>query len=238
MPAFRLGPLGPGRSVVGLLQPSTRRRPAPVAGTDPARVDAAATQAQGGSHSKEDVSAARMARAMQYKATQGGGDKGLTPPLAVQPSPEAPAASQPSTGTNNMNKSLMVDGDTLDVGRLIQGSNRGTATGRGSETTVADFLKKALEQPESSLSQGLASGRINMEQYTAAREERQKQLGAEIISADQSYNPNEGSRSGGGEEVYKPKVTTWGVFPRPNNVRTQWVTGGEVGHEVTVCKSN
>lgn len=54
---------------------------------------------------------------------------------------------------------------------------------------------------------------LRPEEFTRQKEERQKAMGVDIITVDPNYRPE-----GASAERYQPKVTTWGVFPRPNNI--------------------
>lgn len=94
---------------------------------------------------------------------------------------------------------------------------------------------------------------MSMEQFSVAKEERQKEMGSVIITADQSYDPGAGgqipeadassreassSSSGSGSAAteneldesgnYKPKVSTWGVFPRPNDISKAYGGGRDI----------
>eukprot|EP01023_Acetabularia_acetabulum_P021889 TRINITY_DN2162_c0_g1_i2.p1 TRINITY_DN2162_c0_g1~~TRINITY_DN2162_c0_g1_i2.p1 ORF type:complete len:385 (+),score=62.90 TRINITY_DN2162_c0_g1_i2:47-1201(+) len=62
--------------------------------------------------------------------------------------------------------------------------------------------KEVISVQESKLVEGIDKS-LRPEQFTLQKEEKRKQLGAEIISVDKNY---------------KPKVQTWGVFPRPQNI--------------------
>lgn len=61
------------------------------------------------------------------------------------------------------------------------------------------------------------------EEFTAAKEQRLKQKGAEIITVDPNYRPE-----GESVEKYQPKVTTWGVFPRPKNISQVYGGGRDI----------
>jgi hypothetical protein len=112
-------------------------------------------------------------------------------------------------------------------------------SGTGSSAEPADWLKGVLAD------QGpVQDPNVRMEVFTEAKEERMRQRGADIITIDPSYRPDlnysdaepssntetgasssdtsadsaESSGSSEQEGKYKPKVTTWGVFPRPKNI--------------------
>lgn len=91
--------------------------------------------------------------------------------------------------------------------------------GSGSTTEAADWMKGVMEEG-SELTQGLDT-KMRMEEFTLAREERLKQLGAKIITADPTYQPSDSGTK------YQPKVSTWGVYPRPNNI-SETYGGGRV----------
>ena len=117
---------------------------------------------------------------------------------------------------------------------------RGLFEGAGSETEAAAFLKgvfAASPSPSPSSSSSEEGGRkaeeekpldpnMRAEEFTALKTARERARGAEIITVDAGANAAEGGGGGGddgsgsaeGENGYRPKVATWGVFPRPDNI--------------------
>lgn len=49
--------------------------------------------------------------------------------------------------------------------------------------------------------------------FTLRKEEEMKARGVEMITRDRTYDPQKEQAAG-----YKPKVSTWGVFPRPQDI--------------------
>ncbi|KAF6250505.1 hypothetical protein COO60DRAFT_1646775 [Scenedesmus sp. NREL 46B-D3] len=117
-------------------------------------------------------------------------------------------------------------------------------SGAGSADEAAEWLKGVLqERPD----QPQFDPGMRLEEFTAAKEAAMRQRGAEIITAfPEDFQPSApaagdiataeaaaaaaaagggiaaapGAVDSSGEEgdKYKPKVTTWGVFPRPSNI--------------------
>lgn len=110
-------------------------------------------------------------------------------------------------------------------------------TGTGNDAEAADWLKGVLADKGPVL-----EGNMRMEEFTEAKEKIMRQRGADIITIDPNYRPDltgysteaesagdsagtstEGAEGTGSSEQeagsgYKPKVTTWGVFPRPKDI--------------------
>jgi tetratricopeptide (TPR) repeat protein len=67
---------------------------------------------------------------------------------------------------------------------------------------------------------------MRAEEFTALKTARERARGAEIITVDAAANEAEGGEGGAGaggegsgpENGYRPRVSTWGVFPRPDNI--------------------
>ncbi|GMH41624.1 hypothetical protein BSKO_09534 [Bryopsis sp. KO-2023] len=76
---------------------------------------------------------------------------------------------------------------------------------RGSASEAAGFLKDVYSEEKAKLVADIKKNMPNMrpEDFTEAREERVRAMGADVISVDKSY---------------KPTVSTWGVYPRPDNI--------------------
>ena len=62
------------------------------------------------------------------------------------------------------------------------------------------------------------------------KEEQAKARGVEFITKDKSYNPLENQR----DPSYKPKVATWGMFPRPSDISKTY-GGGKTYRPGEVC---
>ncbi|BDA43302.1 hypothetical protein COCOBI_04-3140 [Coccomyxa sp. Obi] len=93
----------------------------------------------------------------------------------------------------------------------------GTEWGRssvGSAEEAAPFLREIVQKEASS-----GSKELSAEQFTLAKEMEQRERGAEIITIDS------GASVSGAEGAYKPKVATWGVFPRPSNISREYGGG-------------
>lgn len=91
---------------------------------------------------------------------------------------------------------------------------------------AAPFLREIVQKEASS-----GSKELSAEQFTLAKEMEQRVRGAEIITIDGAASVS------GAEGAYKPKVATWGVFPRPSNISREYGGGrtirpGEVCHAV------
>jgi hypothetical protein len=109
-------------------------------------------------------------------------------------------------------------------------------TGTGNDAEAADWLKGVLSDKGPAL-----DANMRMEEFTEAKEQMMRQRGADIITIDPNYRPDltgystesesagsagtstEGAESTDSSEQeggskYKPKVTTWGVFPRPKDI--------------------
>lgn len=70
------------------------------------------------------------------------------------------------------------------------------------------------EASSSNISQDLSA-----EQFTLAKEMEQRERGADLITIDN------GESGSGVEGAYRPKVATWGVFPRPSNISREYGGG-------------
>ncbi|GAX77168.1 hypothetical protein CEUSTIGMA_g4613.t1 [Chlamydomonas eustigma] len=167
----------------------------------------------------------------------------LTPPQNVVPFLDrTPDASLPST----------------ELAALI--FNATQAPGRGSAIQAEPSLASVLRS-DSNL-----DANLRPEEFTLQKEERMKQMGAQIITVDQTYNPGASmadstqlreakskesassskyqgsatsptntSNSASGstiqvsdEVLYQPKVSTWGAFPRPNNISEAYGGGRNI----------
>ncbi|KAF5834031.1 hypothetical protein DUNSADRAFT_9470 [Dunaliella salina] len=132
---------------------------------------------------------------------------------------------------------------------VIQSANIGP--GRGSAYQPAEALRGALQ--ESTLLEGIDTSNMKMSEITELKEARRRALGAELIVADEAYRPtsksdkgrigspqpsnieamqgNQQSQGGSGDPpsadqpLYAPKVSTWGLFPRPSNISSAYGGG-------------
>ena len=71
--------------------------------------------------------------------------------------------------------------------------NATQAPGRGSASEAASSIAAVLS------SETVLDPTMRAEEFTLAKEQRTKNMGAEIITVDQSYNP--GTRPGGDDEI-------------------------------------
>ena len=60
------------------------------------------------------------------------------------------------------------------------------------------------------------SADLRPEMFTIYKEEETKARGVEFITKDKNYNPLKQQSQAPAD--YKPKVATWGVFPRPPDI--------------------
>ncbi len=68
-----------------------------------------------------------------------------------------------------------------------------------------------------------ADAALSPEQFTLKREAELRSRGAELITVDA---PPEGAVAGSGADAaYRPKVATWGGFPRPANISREFGGG-------------
>lgn len=142
------------------------------------------------------------------------------PPSKVISASSPPPSSSSSTSTTPVEK-------------------RGIFDGAGSETEAAAFLKgifsSSSEEEEGDENEKPLDPNMRAEEFTALTAARERARGADIITVDAGANAAEGgeSETSGGENVksgdsaagsgseegaYRPRVATWGVFPRPDNI--------------------
>ena len=92
------------------------------------------------------------------------------------------------------------------------------AQARGYATTTKKKKKEEEEEKEE-------------KEETSSDERKQKTVNVQIISKDTSYNPfDEDESIVGMDDIdtgvnYKPKVSTWGVFPRPKDISKEYGGG-------------
>ncbi len=96
---------------------------------------------------------------------------------------------------------------------------------------AAPFIREIIQREASSSS---ISQDLSAEQFTLAKEAEQRERGADLITIDSR------DAGGGAEGAYRPKVATWGVFPRPSNISREYGGGRTIRPgEVTInshCK--
>lgn len=90
-------------------------------------------------------------------------------------------------------------------GPAIDDLQRRKSAMSGSDTTAATYLAKVAQDKSD-----IAGSRPEM--FTILKDEEAKSRGVEMITRDRTYNPQKEDSS------YKPKVSTWGVFPRPADI--------------------
>lgn len=95
---------------------------------------------------------------------------------------------------------------------------------------AAPFLRQVMQQDVSSSG---SSAELSAEQFTLAKEKERRARGAEIITVDQNYQSS-GAGGAGPDGAYRPKVATWGVFPRPANISREY-GGGRTLRPGEVC---
>ncbi|KAI8472277.1 MAG: hypothetical protein J3K34DRAFT_214222 [Monoraphidium minutum] len=148
--------------------------------------------------------------------------------------------------------------DAPDVMALWEASQRlQEAAGRGSANQTASWLAGVLSEEADKLSEGISQD-LRPEEFTIRKEARTRQAGADIITsttdaasivrgtgvdkiaaaaaAAAAEAAGAGVEAGGGgaaveaerDESYKPKVTTWGVFPRPQNISAAYGGGRNI----------
>jgi len=102
------------------------------------------------------------------------------------------------------------------------------AQARGYATTKK---KKKEEEEGKEDASAVASKMEEAEEETSSDERKQKTVNVQIISKDTSYNPfDEDESIVGMDDIdtgvnYKPKVSTWGVFPRPKDISKEYGGG-------------
>ena len=79
---------------------------------------------------------------------------------------------------------------------------------------AAGFLRDVLESGAAA-----DAGVLSPEQFTLKREAEQRSRGAELITIDAS------AKQEAAGAAYRPKVATWGVFPRPANISREFGGG-------------
>lgn len=79
---------------------------------------------------------------------------------------------------------------------------------------AAGFLRDVLDSGAAA-----DAGVLSPEQFTLKREAEQRSRGAELITIDAS------AREEAAGAAYRPKVATWGMFPRPANISREFGGG-------------
>ncbi|GBF88088.1 hypothetical protein Rsub_00800 [Raphidocelis subcapitata] len=144
--------------------------------------------------------------------------------------------------------------DGPEMAALLNNSARAQAPGRGSATEMASWMAGVYSEESGKLTEGLSPD-LRPEEFTLAREERARAMGADIIRKDPTAvisrsrgvadapapadaDADAGAAEGAGAEgagaaegegqAYRPKVTTWGVFPRPSNISEAYGGGRNI----------
>lgn len=193
-----------------------------------------------GASSKEAV-LARINAARQYKlgggaASAGSGSSPGKPAVHSPPQQPGVAEQQPLAAEQRQQQ----DQQGQQEQQLDAAAERSFRTGSGGADEAANWLKfaggsgGADDQIDASLS---------AEQFTIAKEERKKLREVEIVTVDAGYaeqvRREKRAQQGGGaaadssaaaaaaqgaaeagseEDMHRPKVATWGLFPRPRNI--------------------
>jgi len=187
--------------------------------------------------------AAKIAAARAYKAAaaeraaKGDSNIGVAaksgtvaaPPVTVARAPPAPAGPSFTRSTPPPPSKTAIS-DNVPV------EKRGLFEGSGSETEAAAFLrgvfssgeeeaeKEGEKRPLCDSEEMPLDPNMRAEEFTALKTARERARGAEIITVDAGANAAEGGGEGReesseeGENGYRPRVATWGVFPRPDNI--------------------
>lgn len=198
----------------------------------------------GGASSKEAV-LARINAARQYKQAGGAAGAGSSGSVAsspgkpaVHPPPQQPAvaeqqplAAQPPQPQLPASQQEQQQQQQLDA--AVQRSFR---TGAGGADEAANWLKFA--EGSGGAAAQIDAG-LSAEQFTIAKEELKKRQEVEFVTVDAGYTERvrrekraqqgggaaaaeaaaaEAAEAGSEEDLHKPKVATWGLFPRPRNI--------------------
>lgn len=136
-------------------------------------------------------------------------------PSRVAPEPERPEFSDRRLSQDDFQAKMnMGGGDTGSGFRAADipdeektaAVEEENAKGRsGSSSESATFLKELFSEERQKELEDLKGERENMraEDVAVIQEQEMKSRGAEVISVDKSY---------------KPTISTWGLFPRPDNI--------------------
>ena len=133
-----------------------------------------------------------------------------------------------------------------DTRTLWENSQRAQAPARGSATQMAAWMAGVYSGDSGRLADGLSAD-LRPEEFTLAKEERVRQMGADIITVDpDAIITKKGvERRGGAQEqqqgqaqqqaeqaeegdAHRPAVATWGVFPRPKNISEAYGGGRNI----------
>lgn len=156
------------------------------------------------------LAAAKAASAAYKKAKEEGGDTKAVGVAAAKPAP-APAPPAPPAVAPALFDRSTPPPPTASRGSAAAPTDGPAAPTRvwgadqGSESEPAAFLRGAFAGGDEDL-QGL-----RMEEITATLTARERAKGADIITAAPAAPPADDS-------TYSPRVATWGVFPRPDNI--------------------
>ncbi|CAL5221509.1 g3713 [Coccomyxa viridis] len=154
--------------------------------------------------SMREAALAKLAKARQYAAANADAPSaaaapaaavGEVPSLRSQPSGNLPEQPQP-------------------VSRPSTGAAAWGKSAAGTSEQAAPFLQEVAQQQKVKQEVELSA-----EQFTLRKEQERRALGAEVITIDRDYAEKTGASG------YKPKVATWGVFPRPANISKEFGGG-------------
>ncbi|KAK9787243.1 hypothetical protein WJX73_004807 [Symbiochloris irregularis] len=165
----------------------------------------------------------KIAQAKKYKQDAGTGSTApvIAPTFRKEASDTQNSAEGSRSGSEQLNSAQLQASTPEQEG----GSLADSAT--DADSTGASTSKSAVPDPNKAASflRGITSKaagpalseedkKLSPEKLSAVLNERKKQnTKVEIITVDQHYCPE-----GDGNVQYKPKVATWGVFPRPDNI--------------------
>ena len=103
---------------------------------------------------------------------------------------------------------------------------KGPGAGGASGSASRDDVAREYERVKAGLQERLARGEISDETFTATLEDwRRDNTSVEVISINQDYDPTARPADPAPGSDYRPKVATWGVFPRPKNISNSFGGG-------------
>lgn len=104
-------------------------------------------------------------------------------------------------------------------GPTTEDIERRKAAMSGSDEKAATYLAQVAQAKSD------AAG-LRPEMFTIMKEEEMKARGVEMITRDRTYDPQKEQAA-----AYKPKVSTWGVFPRPQDISKAYGGGRTIQPE-------
>ena len=101
----------------------------------------------------------------------------------------------------------------------------------GNAEEAASYLKRIMTKEKRD------DADLRPEQFTLKRDEEIRAQGVDFISSDKGYNPLLDQAS---SDSYKPRSTSWGMYPRPADISKAYGGGrtykpGEVGISLLQC---